>query len=282
MYLILSSILFPILAGLFLLVRYRTPLSGEKPVDRQSLTAMAGCSLIITAIFVIAALFAEKGFTLFYLAQSLPIYFRVDSVGRIFSLLAVIVIPCAGFFSFEYMKHEEHESRYYGFYLLVFGVFNALCFAGNLITFYLFFELLTMSSMPLVLHNGSKEAVMAGLKYLFYSLCGAYAALFGIYHMSLIKLIPTGLLGLVFCYVAYRTDSIYPAMLMHFLNNAFSVIISCCPEQVRRIFPIFYQDTLRFGDVLLLLGIGLALMGIGLYILKKGSRRGRKEEKADF
>lgn len=183
MYLILSSILFPILAGLFLLVRYRTPLSGEKPADRQSLTAMTGCSLIITAIFVIAALFAEKGFTLFYLAQSLPIYFRVDSVGRIFSLLAVIVIPCAGFFSFEYMKHEEHESRYYGFYLLVFGVFNALCFAGNLITFYLFFELLTMSSMPLVLHNGSKEAVMAGLKYLFYSLCGAYAALFGIYFL---------------------------------------------------------------------------------------------------
>ena len=89
MYLILSSILFPILAGLFLLVRYRTPLSGEKPVDRKSLTAMAGCSLIITAIFVIAALFAENGFTLFYLAQSLPIYFRVDSVGRIFSLLAV-------------------------------------------------------------------------------------------------------------------------------------------------------------------------------------------------
>ena len=119
-------------------------------------------------------------------------------------------------------------------------------------------------------------------KYRVSAAIGITAALFGIYHMSLIKLIPTGLLGLVFCYVAYRTDSIYPAMLMHFLNNAFSVIISCCPEQVRRIFPIFYQDTLRFGDVLLLLGIGLALMGIGLYILKKGSRRGRKEEKADF
>ncbi len=183
MYLILSSILFPILAGLFLLVRHRTPLSGETPTDRKSLIALTGCSLIITAIFVIAALFAENGFTLFYLTPSLPIYFRVDSVGRIFSLLAVIVIPCAGFFSFAYMKHEEHESRYYGFYLLVFGVLNALCFAGNLITFYLFFELLTLSSMPLVLHNGSKEAVMAGLKYLFYSLCGAYAALFGIYFL---------------------------------------------------------------------------------------------------
>ena len=82
------------------------------------------------------------------------------------------------------MKHEQKEKRYYGFYLIVFGVLLALCFAGNLITFYLFFELLTLSSMPLVLHNGSKEAIMAGLKYLFYSLCGAYLSLFGLYFIE--------------------------------------------------------------------------------------------------
>lgn len=185
MYLILLSILFPAAAGLFLLIRGRTPLSGEKGnTDRKTLLALTGCFLVITASLVFASLLTVKeGFTLFFLTKTLPIYFRIDGVGRLFSLLAVIVLPCAGFFSFAYMKHEERESRYYGFYLLVFGVLNGLCFAGNLITFYLFFELLTLSSMPLVLHNGSKEAVMAGLKYLFYSLCGAYAALFGIYFL---------------------------------------------------------------------------------------------------
>ncbi len=184
MYLILSSIFFPILAGVFLLIRYRTPLSGKKNADSKALTTLTGCFLIVTAGLVIASLLtAEDGFTLFYLTKTLPIYFRIDSTGTIFSLLAVIVLLCAGFFSFEYMKHEERDNRYYGFYLLIFGVLNALCFAGNLITFYLFFELLTLASMPLVLHNGSREAVMAGLKYLFYSLCGAYAALFGIYFL---------------------------------------------------------------------------------------------------
>lgn len=185
MYLILLSIFFPIFAGLFLLIRFRTPLWGEKEqVKRKTLLCLTGSFLVITAALVVTALLtAENGFTFFYLTKNLPIYFRIDSVGRIFSLLAVIVLLCAGFFSFAYMKHEERESRYYGFYLLVFGVLNALCFAGNLITFYLFFELLTLSSMPLVLHNGSKEATMAGLKYLFYSLCGAYAALFGIYFL---------------------------------------------------------------------------------------------------
>lgn len=182
MYLILLSIFFPILSGMFLLIRYRTSLKGSTKPDRKTLVILTGSFLVITALLTIAALLtATEPFTLFYLTKTLPITFAIDQTGALFSLLTVIIMLCAGFFSFAYMKHEEREGRYYGFYLLVFGILNALCFAGSLITFYLFFELLTLSSMPLVLHNGSKEAVMAGLKYLFYSLCGAYGALFGIY-----------------------------------------------------------------------------------------------------
>lgn len=182
MYLILLSIFFPVLSGLYLLIRYRTPAMGDGKTKRKALLAVTGIFLVITALFTLAALLTGKeSFTLFYLTKTLPITFAIDRTGALFSLLTVIIMLCAGFFSFAYMKHEEREGRYYGYYLLVFGVLNALCFAGNLITFYLFFELLTLSSMPLVLHNGSREAVMAGLKYLFYSLCGAYAALFGIY-----------------------------------------------------------------------------------------------------
>ncbi len=95
------------------------------------------------------------------------------------------------------------------------------------------------------------------------------AALFGFYHMSLVKFIPTGLLGLALCYVVWRTGSIYPAILMHFLNNAYSVIIIYYPEQVGRIFPVFVQETFTLSDGLLLLGAGLFLTGIGGYVLKK-------------
>lgn len=185
MYCILLSIFCPILAGIFLLIRYRTPLSRErKPQERKTLLLFTGTFLIITALLTVMSLLtAKEGVTLFYLTDTLPIYFKVDAIGSLFSLLAIVVLVCSGFFSFEYMKHEEREGRYYGYYLMVFGVLNALCFAGNLITFYLFFELLTLSSMPLVLHSGTKEAVMAGLKYLFYSLCGAYASLYGVYFL---------------------------------------------------------------------------------------------------
>lgn len=179
MYYMILAILFPILAGVYLLVK-------KEMKNRKRLLITVGILLIVTAVLVILALYlsGDGMLTLFNLTERLPILFKVDEISVIFSLMTIVIFICAGFFSFEYMKHEEKEKRYYGFYMIVFGILIALCFAGNLITFYLFFEMLTLSSMPLVLHNGSKEAIMAGLKYLFYSLSGAYMALFGLYFIE--------------------------------------------------------------------------------------------------
>lgn len=123
-------------------------------------------------------------YLLFNLTENLPILFKVDAMSIIFAAVTIIIFLGSGIFSLEYMKHEQKKKRFYVFYLLAFLVLMGLCFAGNLITFYLFFEMLTLASTPLVLHSGSREANMAGLKYLFYSLCGAYMALFGLYFVS--------------------------------------------------------------------------------------------------
>lgn len=179
MYYIILSVLFPVLSGIYLLVR-------KEMKKRKNLLLVTGASFIITSVLTILALglSGNEIFTVFNLTDRLPILFKVDEISVIFAVMTVIIYVCAGIFAFEYMKHEEKEKRYYGFYLIVFGVLIALCFAGNLITFYLFFELLTLTSVPLVLHNGSREAIMAGLKYLFYSLCGAYMVLFGLYFIE--------------------------------------------------------------------------------------------------
>ena len=173
------SILFPIAAGVYLLVR-------KEPKNRKVLLAMTGVFLLLSAFWAALAIcLGGKGmYTLFNLTDRLPILFKIDEVSILFSVLAAVIFLCAGSFSFVYMKHEQKEKRFYGYYLIVMGVFTALCFAGNLITFYLFFELLTLSSFPLMLHNGKKESVMAALKYLFYSLSGAYLSLFGLYFVE--------------------------------------------------------------------------------------------------
>lgn len=175
-YLVLSPIFFPFFMGVYLLIR-------KEMKERKNLLILTGAVFIITSVLTVLSICLVRGqeLVLFHMTQTLPIVFRIDDMGLIFTILTVMIFVCAGFFSFEYMKHEEKEKRYYGYYLMTFGVLLAICSAGNMVTFYLFFEMLTLLSMPLVIHNGSKEAIMAALKYLFYSMCGAYMALFGLY-----------------------------------------------------------------------------------------------------
>lgn len=125
----------------------------------------------------------ERAITLFRLVDGLPVMFRVDALGRLFVTVTSIVWLAATMYAFVYMKKEHKQKRYFGFWLLLYGVLAGIDFSGNLITMYLFYELMTLVSVPLVLHNGTKEAIMAALKYLFYSLCGAYGGLFGVFFL---------------------------------------------------------------------------------------------------
>ena len=179
-YMILVSIILPIIAGAVLL------LMPEKVfADRLHLLEVTGVSFVVSALLAVIVISGAVGdrLVLFRLVDEIPVYFEIDNLGRLFAGIVVLVFVLAGFFSFVYMSHEKNEKRYYGFYLITFGVLMGLCFAGNLVTLYLFYEFMTLASMPLVIHSGSKEAVMAALKYLFYSFCGAYMALFGIYFL---------------------------------------------------------------------------------------------------
>lgn len=174
---IMIPIVLPILFGVLLLVM-------KEPKSRNTILQITTAGFVLTGLSVANVVFGEtSAFTLFNLTKSLPVYFKVDEVGKLFVSIVTIVWICAGIFSFEYMKHEEKNKRYFGFYLIVYGVLIGLDFSGNLITFYFFYELMTLCSAPLVLHNQSREAIMAALKYLFYSFCGAYMVLFGLYFL---------------------------------------------------------------------------------------------------
>ena len=174
---LMLPILVPVMTGLLLLC-----MPAVK--NRKVLIGITAAGLIVTAALVFFVLFQEAdSFTFFYLTKSLPVYFKIDGIGRIFVTVVTIVWLSGGAFAFEYMKHETDENRYFGFYLIVYGILVALDFSGNIITFYLFYEMMTLLSMPLVLHTRSREAVMAGLKYMLYSFCGAYMVLYGVYFL---------------------------------------------------------------------------------------------------
>lgn len=172
------AVFFPIVSGLLILF-----LPGVK--SRKQLLSISLLSLIASMLWAAAVIVGEEAeLHLLRFGGSLEVYFHVDRLGRVFAAVITVVWLMAGIFSCEYMKHEKEEKRYFGFYVLVYGVLMALCFSGNLVTYYMFYEMMTLTTLPLIMHNKSREAIMAGLKYLFYSLCGAYMALFGIYFLN--------------------------------------------------------------------------------------------------
>ena len=175
---LILSILFPVLLGLGVLMK-------REIKNRKVLLTLTGAGLIVTAALGLGVVFAgEAELMLFSFGKNLDIYFHVDTMGKLFAVVVNAVWVIAGFYAFEYMKHEQEEKRFFGFYLMVHGILNGLVFAGGMVTFYLFYELMTLLSVPLILHNRSKDAIKGGLKYLFYSLFGAYMVLFGLFFLN--------------------------------------------------------------------------------------------------
>ena len=186
-WLILLPIFLPSLAGIVLLASsfYEHIKYGQMDEKkRKSVHLFSGAVLAVSAAAALWIAWRGTGsVTLFYLMEDIPVFFQVDALGSVFASFMSIVWVLVAVYSFVYMEHEGNEKRFFGVYLLVYGVLIALDFAGNLVTLYLFYELMTLTSMPMVLHNGSKASIMAALKYLFYSMCGAYLGLFGIFFL---------------------------------------------------------------------------------------------------
>jgi len=126
----------------------------------------------------------ESCLRLWSMTDSLSVALRADGLAKLFIALFVLGWLLIGVFSFEYMKHEENEDRFYAFFLLSEGALVGLSLAANLTTMYVCFELVTLLSMPLVMHSMKKEAISAALKYLFYSIAGAFMALLGIFFLA--------------------------------------------------------------------------------------------------
>lgn len=117
---------------------------------------------------------------LFRLYGNLRVSFKLDGMGSVFAGLVACLWPLAVLYSFEYMRHEKRKTSFFAYYLMTYGVTVGIAFAGNLVTLYLFYELLTLVTFPLVLHPMTKEAARASRRYLYYSIGGAAFAFIGL------------------------------------------------------------------------------------------------------
>lgn len=176
---LLFPVVFPIVVGIVVLTG-KVFRKNRKNLCQAVAAGLAGSWLLtLWTLF-----FPGRGLKLWQLTEAVALAFKIDGISCLFAGLTATVWLLVGIYSFSYMTHEEREHEFFGCYLIVLGVLLGLDFSANLITFYLFYEAMTLTSLPLVLHERTKEAVMAGLKYLFYSVAGAFLALFGIFFLT--------------------------------------------------------------------------------------------------
>ncbi len=168
------AVILPIAAGALLL--------ALRPKRRGVREALVMGATLITSLIVLACVLRPGGEreVLLYLMPGLPLAFELDGVGRVFAGLVAFLWPLAVLYAFEYMEHEGGENHFFALYTMTYGVTVGIASAANLMTMYVFYELLTVSTISLVMHGTSRASVAAGHKYMLYSFFGAALAFVGV------------------------------------------------------------------------------------------------------
>ena len=155
-YIILLPIAFPVIMGALLpLLHFR---------NRRARNIYVEIVTILTSAFAVWMMFhrPSEDFLVLNLAGELAVMLHIDGLGIVFSAVVAVLWPFATLYAFEYMEHEERDTAFFSFYTATFGVTLGIAFAGNLMTMYMFYEMLTLVTMPLVMHGMDKKAVQAG------------------------------------------------------------------------------------------------------------------------
>ena len=115
----------------------------------------------------------DTTYVLCHMNSELALAFRVDGMSCIFAGLVSILWPLASLYGFEYMQHEERPNTFFSYYTMSYAVTLAVAFSANLFSLYVFYECLTLITLPLVIHKKDTMSIRAGRKYLTFSISGA-------------------------------------------------------------------------------------------------------------
>ncbi|MBQ8987575.1 MAG: proton-conducting membrane transporter [Lachnospiraceae bacterium] len=135
------------------------------------------CMTVVCAASVCvwtAALFVRRDpVTVYSFTRGFAVNFGLDGMANLFALMISVMWPLVLLYAFEYMKGDEARNRFFAFYIMTYGVTLGVCYSTDMITMYLFFEMLTLVTIPLVSHYGGHESMYAGRKYAAYTIGGA-------------------------------------------------------------------------------------------------------------
>ncbi len=145
-------------------------LTGRAPNVREAVT-LATSALLLWLVTMLVPLVQAGDAVKVTLVQILPglsLAFDIEPLGLLFALVASGLWIATSAYAIGYMRahHEENQTRFFVCFAVAIGATMGVAFAGNLLTLFVFYEVLTLSTYPLVTHAGTDEARKAGRLYL--------------------------------------------------------------------------------------------------------------------
>jgi multicomponent Na+:H+ antiporter subunit D len=145
-------------------------LSASRPVLRQTICWLTAALFLLAVLGQVAPLLAgeQERQQIWELLPGLVIAFSIEPLGLVFALLASSLWIVATPYAIGYMHHGgyHHLGRFFACYAIALGAAAGIAFADNLLTLFLFYEILSISTYPLVAHSGTAKARNGARTYL--------------------------------------------------------------------------------------------------------------------
>ena len=148
---------------------------------RTTLNLFGACTKIILVLIMILGIYRGHIFAVhLVLLPGAELVLRADSLSALFVVLSSMLWLLTTIYAIAYLEDSPNRSHFFGHFSICVSVTVGIALAGNLLTFLFFFEMLTLSTYPLVVHRGTAEAMAAGKVYLAYTLAGGLVLFVGV------------------------------------------------------------------------------------------------------
>jgi multicomponent Na+:H+ antiporter subunit D len=161
---VLAAVVLPVLAALGIAA------CGRHPNLRETVTLAGAVLTLICVVLLLDPVLsgARPRYVLLEVMPGLPLAFEVEPLGLMFALVAAALWIVSSVYSIGYMRgnREGHQTRFYACFALALAAAIAIAFSANAFTLFVFYEVLTLVTYPLVTHHGDGEARQGGRTYL--------------------------------------------------------------------------------------------------------------------
>jgi multicomponent Na+:H+ antiporter subunit D len=148
---------------------------------RNTLNLVGVATKIALVAFLFFSFIKGHNFRLsFEIVEGVDFLLKIDELALLFAGLSCVLWFFTTLYAIGYLKGEENQGRFFAFFSLCVTATVGISIAGNLFTFFLFYEFLTLVTFPLLLHNKNEASKIAAISYLKYTLFGGAVFLFGL------------------------------------------------------------------------------------------------------